>query len=1028
MKFRAKPLRNNVSRLALGTGIALAALAGGAYIFRAPLARQWIDATLQKNNIKARYDIATLEHYGQRLEHVVVGDAAHPDLTADVIETETALGLTGMGLNTLKVTGLHVHGVLDKQGNLHFGSLDHLRSTDNKPFTLPDMGLDLSNAHITLDTPYGVMESQLNGQGNLAHDFKGKLALNMNAAQFADAHAQAQAISAQWDVRSHGSKISAQGPVHIAKISSAQMGIAALTGMVMVTTDSALKPSALFDLTGTPRGLPEVLAQNVRFKGSFVGVENSAHGLLVLGGFRPAAQIQASVGKALQRSTGTPAAQLASALGAAIKGLDRGSQMTADWHYAGAAQTLSVLPRLQSVSGASATVKGKGITVDTRTGAASAQAQIVLQGGGFPNALVDVAGTWPKLTGRASFAPLVAQQSLLRLTPLQFSTQKGTVQFSTQALVDAPVSGGMVHGLSVPIAGILAAGGVKLNAACTPLKVQHVQINALSLGQTAATLCKNAQGIQLNTPHIVGRYNGQSLSIMPSTLHYSQAQQQFSLAHFAGQWGGTELTGEQGRYDMAHQRFSLQNIHATMGEGGQESSATMASVTGSMNGASLSGDYQGAAGMIAPASLMFDKAAGAWQFSKGTLTAHGQLMIADADQAKRFEPLSAPDMAVKFAHGILVGSATLHSPKSGAFVSQINLNHQFSTSAGGAEINIVQLPLLSFNKALHLEDLTRIAKSSVQDLDGQVSGQGRIHWNTQGVTSDGDFETERLNLSASFGPVSGIQGKVHFTDLLGGVTAPHQHVRLAVVNPGVMIRNGEIWYSLQPGNKAVIEGGTFPFAGGVLLMEPATLDLTESATRRMTFRVEGVEAGKLIAEYQFENIAATGTFDGVLPMVFDANGARIEAGQLHVRDEGGTVSYIGPVTNAALGRFSRIAFDALKSIKYRGLIVDISGPLDGEMVSLVKFSGTNQAPLSAQRSYFLKQITGIPFKFNIRIQAPFRSLFNSAMDLQDPSSLVQRTLPTQYKVSAPAKPAEIKFQPVHPPATSVQPKERQIVP
>jgi hypothetical protein len=92
------------------------------------------------------------------------------------------------------------------------------------------------------------------------------------------------------------------------------------------------------------------------------------------------------------------------------------------------------------------------------------------------------------------------------------------------------------------------------------------------------------------------------------------------------------------------------------------------------------------------------------------------------------------------------------------------------------------------------------------------------------------------------------------------------------------------------------------------------------------------------------------------------------------------------------------------------------------MVTLVKLSGTNESPKSAKRSYLLKQITGIPFKFNIRISAPFRSLFNTAKNLDDPSALVQGDLPANLKASAPPpSPA------VHPPAIPIQTKESEPV-
>ena len=71
-------------------------------------------------------------------------------------------------------------------------------------------------------------------------------------------------------------------------------------------------------------------------------------------------------------------------------------------------------------------------------------------------------------------------------------------------------------------------------------------------------------------------------------------------------------------------------------------------------------------------------------------------------------------------------------------------------------------------------------------------------------------------------------------------------------------------YRLIAGQKIVIEGGRWPFAGGALLLDPATIDMGESRERRMTFRVDGLDAAKFIQQLEFENLAATGLFDGTI--------------------------------------------------------------------------------------------------------------------------------------------------------------------
>src|SRR3546814_1233520 len=73
-----------------------------------------------------------------------------------------------------------------------------------------------------------------------------------------------------------------------------------------------------------------------------------------------------------------------------------------------------------------------------------------------------------------------------------------------------------------------------------------------------------------------------------------------------------------------------------------------------------------------------------------------------------------------------------------------------------------------------------------------------------------------------------------------------------------------------------------------------------------------------------------------------------------------------------LGGAGKLAFDALKSLKYNALIIEMDGQLDGEIISTVLFNGSNQQPVNPTGSSLPVKATGLPFKFNITIRAPDR--------------------------------------------------------
>ncbi len=290
-----------------------------------------------------------------------------------------------------------------------------------------------------------------------------------------------------------------------------------------------------------------------------------------------------------------------------------------------------------------------------------------------------------------------------------------------------------------------------------------------------------------------------------------------------------------------------------------------------------------------------------------------------------------------------------------------------------------------------------------------LSGEGDIRWGAAGVTSAGTFRTAGTDLAAAFGPVTGLKGEIRFTDLLALESAPGQVATVASINPGVPVNDGRITYQTLAGTRIRIEGARWPFAGGELTLDPSLLDFSAPEIHRLTFRVKGAEAAQFLQQFDFKNLDATGTFDGVLPIAFDQSGGRIEGGHLVVRDGGGSIAYVGELTEKDLGTWGNIAFQALKSLRYKSLDIVMNGPLAGEMVTEVRFAGVSQGE-GAKSNFLVRRLQKLPFVFNVRIKAPFRGLLDSVASFYDPSRLIERNLPTlleeQQKRGKPPAPVQ----------------------
>jgi hypothetical protein len=333
---------------------------------------------------------------------------------------------------------------------------------------------------------------------------------------------------------------------------------------------------------------------------------------------------------------------------------------------------------------------------------------------------------------------------------------------------------------------------------------------------------------------------------------------------------------------------------------------------------------------------------------------------------------------------------------------------------------VLDVDALQFDHDLQPDSITPLALGVIANASGTVRGSGRIDWNDRAVTSQGTFSTSSLDFAAAFGPVQGLSGKIVFTDLLGMVTAPAQKFTIASVNPGIEVNDGEVVFEMQPGNVLKLEGAYWPYLDGSMVLDPTTFRIGEAETRRLTFHVEGFDAAKFIQHMNLANIAATGVFDGTLPMIFDQNGGRIEKGRLLSRAPGGNVSYVGQLTYQDMSPMANFAFDALKSIDYREMRVELDGPLQGEMITKVSFDGIRQGK-SAKRNFITSRIAKLPIRFRVSLRAPFFKLVGSMRSLYDPAYVTDpRTLGL---IGADGKPISPTVPPpgIQPPVSDVKP-------
>ena len=1018
-------------------------LAGGvAWLNREDILRVYVTDMLRDKRVQAAYRVENLGLSRQIFRDVRIGDPRHPDFTARRVEVELAYGLTGPRIAGVRADGVRLHGRFDGQ-KLSFGALDALIPQSNEAFEFPDMDVALRDARLALQTPWGAVGAALAGSGNLRRDFAGRAALAAPALNYGDCAGRTingdlrlavvggiPALSGPLAVRNLGCGsaeavdlrlgINAQIPVDLRRITyrmgvesgrfaQGTVGVARLSGEVTGTADGDLRTNARWRLTGYGG---RAAAASIASLGLTGDASRDASGNMAL---RADARINGArlthnpLANGQSALSATPIGPIAASIGSAIDAMSRGG-------LGGQAALSLVLPKngratfsagniaLASSSGASLRIAAAEALRWDLVGAPRINARADFGGGGMPQGQLRFAGSPDRFDAQMALAPMVVAGARLALTPVNLSRRGGQLRVGTSVNLTGPLAGGRVEELRTAVNAVVGDdGSVRLAGGCQPVDWQKLTSGTTSLDANQLSLCIDGANPL--------RWTGNGLAGAMST----------PALELSGQSGGEALAlrSARARWDVGSGQFSLSDAALRLGDGPNPTQLSFANLDGRADGNGFVGQYAGAAGGLSAVPIHIDTAAGEWRWRDGALDMGAHLNLADVQSPPRFEPLASDDVQLRFADGRIRLGGNLFLPaqdgRPQVTIAQATIEHDLTRGAGRADLNLA--PLHFARDGLQPVHLTNLVLGVAADFVGTVTGAGHFRWSGDGnVTSEGDFATDAMDLAAIFGPVTGASGRIHFNDLLNLTTPPGQALRMASVNPGIEVQDGLLLYQLLPGNRIQIESGRWPFAGGELRLRSTTLDFDAAAARFLTFDVEGVDAGIFLSRYQFDNINATGVFDGTLPTKFDVDGGRVEGGELRARS-GGTLAYLGELTNYDLGFFGNYAFRSLRALAYDNLIIRMNGRIDGEMLTEVEFGGLAQGA-GAERNFITRALDHLPIHFTMRINAPFRQLLSSARAIYDPTMLIEQNLPAllreqQRQEAVPPAPAD--GQSVQPP-------------
>lgn len=987
-------------------GLALVAL----WLQRDRIADNVIGSYLRSHHVQATYRIEHIGGTRQVLRDIVVGDPAHPNLTIERAEVVIRYRLGFPGIARLILTKPRLYGTY-RDGKLSFGALDPVLFTGKKQaFELPDYKLELVDGRALLETDYGPVGIKAEGKGALRDGFSGVLAATAPAVAFDSCKLTGATLYGT--VKVAAARPAFDGPLRLRSLDcgqgSVRLGQASLGLDLRFDRDLA---GANGTLGGNAQALRygDLLAGTVRLSGKAswhdgqltasydLAAEDLRHpqarlaslgakGTLRAGqgfdrlrfetdfegrGFQPGAALDRALAGAARSAEGTFAGALLRKLRGALEREARGSRFVGQASLRGAGGALSLTVPQATLTGGS----GESVLSLSRFqyggegGLPRLSGNFATGGRDLPRIEGRILQTGRQgFTARLAMATYTAEGGSLAVPSLAIVSRGAALGFAGRAIVSGDLPGGHAEGLLLPLSGNWSsAAGLSLWRECARLMFDSLRFANLTLERHGLTVCP-AKGAP------IVRYGAGGLKIAAGVPSLD----------LAGRLGTTPIAIASGPIGFAYPgTLSARRLLVTLGPRGTATTFAVSDLTAQI-GKTVAGRFGGTDVKLFSVPMDILDASGSWDYTKGRLAiSDGAFRLVDRQPKRRFEPLVARGATLALEDNLITAEALLREPTTDAAVTRVTLRHDLSSGRGHADLAVEGL---TFGRRLQPDTLTPLALGVVANVAGTVTGSGKIDWDEGGVTSSGRFSSDSLDFAAAFGPVKGASGTVVFTDLLGLTTAPNQVLKVGSINPGIEVTDGEVSFQLKGGQVLTANRGTWPFMGGTLTMRPVTLNLGTSEQRAYVLEIEGLEAAQFVQRMELENLSATGVFDGTLPLIFDRDGnGRIEGGHLQSRG-GGNVSYVGALTYKDLSTMANMAFDALRSLDYQGMTIDMNGPLTGEIVTRVRFDGVSQGA-GAKHNFITRQVGKLPFRFIVTVTAPFYKLITTVKSMYDPTMI-----------------------------------------
>ncbi|MFU7528224.1 intermembrane phospholipid transport protein YdbH family protein [Qipengyuania sp. ASV99] len=983
------------------------------------IAADFIDQALTESGIAATYEIEEIGPQRQVLRNLVIGDPAAPDLTAERIIVDIAYSFGSAGIGEVQLVKPRLFGRY-REGVFSLGALDPLIfSESDEPAALPALNLRIIDGRARFDSDFGVIGVKLDGAGRLDDGFAGKLAATApgldsdgckvrTATLYGDLSSAAGALKFEGPVRLRGAACAGASAARMDAQITANLlkDFGAVTGEArLVVEDAAYADATLDRVAGQLSGAWRFAGD----EGNAAGEISATHALIATGLRTPYLRLErlAAYGN-LASTTGLSRTEWTTSLsGEAIelerdyfagltdarvgaagtlmgpllekfeRALDRafrGGRLSGDMSLRVNDQSFNINIPEARLRGAS----GETVLALSRLGYTSRDARLsgnIMTGG---EDMPRIAGRMEQIAGgdfalRLTMAEYRAGQNALAIPRLQVRQDiRGQYAFDGVIEAEGAIPGGAFRGAVVPVIGNWAQStGLAIAPRCTDVRFSGLSYYNLTVSGRAITFCP---------------VDGQPMISYRDQLRIAAQTVSLSLG---GEIGGSPAQIDAARAVLRYPgTFEVEALDAAIGAQDNAVRLSARTLLGEI-GEATGGTFEGGTAALDVVPLDLTDLSGAWSFADSVLNIGGGAFTLTERTGEglapeaRFEPLLAEGATLSLRDNVIEAYAPLRARAGGQIITAATIRHGLSDGIGHADIEV---PGIRFNKSFQPDNLSYLTFGVISLAEGTVQGEGRIDWNADDIRSSGRFRTDNFDFAAAFGPVRGVAGEIHFTDLINLTTAPSQVIDIASVNPGVEALGGRITYSMTNGEIINVDGGRWPFMGGELILRPTSIEYGTSGGQSYVFELIALDAATFVSQMELTNLAASGTFDGTIPIYFDAEGnGSIQGGLLISRPPGGNVAYVGELTYEDLGTMGNYAFQTLRSLDYRQMSVELNGDLAGEIVTNFQIDGVRQGSGTSQ-NFITREIAKLPIRFKINVRSDnFYLLATIVRGLFDPT-------------------------------------------